>query len=101
MSNPYDTANDNSHEPRYIERYRVERTLGKGGFGVVYLASDERLQRFVAIKMPRAELITRPEDTDAYLAEARIVAALDHPNIVPGFAVASTAEPPFLLDISY
>jgi serine/threonine protein kinase len=68
--------------PRQIGRYRVERLLGEGGFGLVYLAHDEQLQRPVAIKVPHRKVITRPEDAEPYLAEARIVAGLDHPNIV-------------------
>ena len=57
--------------------------LGKGGFGLVYLAHDERLDRLVAIKVPHAKLISRSEDAKAYLTEARTVANLDHPGIVP------------------
>ena len=69
--------------PQRIGRYRVERVLGQGGFGVVYLAHDEQLQRPVAAKVPHRRLVSRPEDADAYLAEARTVAGLDHPNIIP------------------
>jgi serine/threonine protein kinase/formylglycine-generating enzyme required for sulfatase activity len=75
-------------------RYRVDRTLGKGSFGTVYLARDEQLRRLVAIKVPRHKLVTRPEDAEAYLTEARIVANLDHPNIVPVYDFGSTAEWP-------
>jgi serine/threonine protein kinase len=61
----------------------VEGVLGQGGFGLVYLAHDDQLQRLVAIKVPHRKLIARPEDTEAYLTEARTVANLDQPNIVP------------------
>jgi formylglycine-generating enzyme required for sulfatase activity len=80
--------------PRHIGRYRVERVLGEGGFGLVYLAHDERLQRLVAVKVPHPGLIARPQDADAYLTEARTVAGLDHPHIVPVFDVGSSAEWP-------
>src|SRR5208282_1471780 len=80
--------------PTHIGRYRVEKTLGQGGFGVVYLAHDEQFQRFVAIKVPHRRLVSRPEDAEAYLAEARIVASLDHPNIVPVHDVGSTEDCP-------
>ena len=73
--------------PRQISRYIVKKVLGRGGFGIVYLASDEKLQRLVAIKLPHPQLVTRPEDAEPYLAEARTVAALDHPNIVQAYTL--------------
>src|SRR5262252_8165188 len=80
--------------PRHIGRYRVERVLGKGGFGIVYLAYDEQLHRPVAVKVPHPRLVARPEAVEAYLTEARTVANLDHPNIVPVFDVGSTEDCP-------
>ncbi len=64
-------------------RYVILRLLGEGAFGLVYLASDLDLQRPVAIKVPRPERLHRPEAVERYLSEARIVANLRHPNIVP------------------
>jgi serine/threonine protein kinase len=81
-------------QPERIGRYRVERLLGRGGFGLVYLAYDDQLARSVAIKVPHAHLIVRPRDAEAYLAEARTVANLDHPNIVPVYDVGSTEQFP-------
>jgi hypothetical protein len=63
-------------QPRQIGRYRIKNLLGKGGFGLVYLAHDEQLDRFVAIKVPHARLIAQPSDAEAYLTEARTVANL-------------------------
>ena len=80
--------------PERIGRYRIERVLGKGGFGIVYLAHDEQLQRLVAVKVPHGRLITRPEDAEAYLAEARTVANLDHPHIVPVYDYGSSEQFP-------
>ncbi len=77
-----------------IGRYRIERLLGKGGFGLVYLARDEKLDRAVAVKIPHASLMRSPEEAEAYLAEARIVANLDHPGIVPVHDVGSTESCP-------
>ncbi len=80
--------------PQSIGRYRIESVLGKGGFGLVYLARDDELDRLVAIKVPHAELITKPADADAYLTEARMVASLDHPGIVTVHDVGRTDEFP-------
>ncbi len=80
--------------PSQIGRYRIERELGKGSFGVVYLATDTQLNRRVAIKVPHTRLIARPEDAELYLAEARTVANLDHPGIVPVLDVGCTSEFP-------
>jgi serine/threonine protein kinase/formylglycine-generating enzyme required for sulfatase activity/tetratricopeptide (TPR) repeat protein len=78
--------------PTRIGRYRVVKLLGQGGFGQVYLARDDDLNRSVAIKIPRPERVSRPEDVDAYLTEARIVAGLDHPHIVPVYDVGRTED---------
>ena len=75
-----------------IGRYRVEKILGKGGFGVVYLAHDDDLQRLVAIKVPQANRIRSPKDAEAYLVEAQILAGLDHPHIVPVFDVGRSED---------
>src|SRR5438552_5400237 len=80
--------------PPHIGRYRIEKVLGRGGFGLVYLAHDGQLQRLVAIKVPHRQLVDRPEAAEAYLTEARTVANLDHPNIVPVHDVGSTEDCP-------
>jgi eukaryotic-like serine/threonine-protein kinase len=79
-------------DPTKIGRYRTIRRLGQGGFGRVYLAHDDDLERPVAIKVPSPERITRPEDVEAFLIEARILAKLDHPNIVPVHDVGRTED---------
>jgi serine/threonine protein kinase/formylglycine-generating enzyme required for sulfatase activity len=81
-------------QPQRIGRYRIERVLGEGGFGIVYLAHDEQLQRLVAVKVPHCDLVAHPEDAKAFLTEARTVANLDHPNIVPVHDVGSTEDYP-------
>src|SRR5271170_3817975 len=80
--------------PTHVGRYRIEKVLGKGGFGIVYLAHDDQLHRLVAIKAPHRKLVDRPEAAEAYLTEARTVANLDHPHLVPVFDVGSTDEFP-------
>jgi serine/threonine protein kinase len=83
-----------AEHPQRIGRYRIEKVLGEGGFGLVYLAHDEQLNRPVAVKVPHPSLISQPEDAEAYLAEARTVANLDHPAIVPVHDVGSTENYP-------
>src|SRR5262245_4585667 len=80
--------------PQQIGRYRVEALLGQGGFGLVYRAHDDQLQRLVAIKVPHARLVADATDAEAYLTEARTVANLDHPNIVPVYDVGSSERFP-------
>jgi serine/threonine protein kinase/formylglycine-generating enzyme required for sulfatase activity len=78
--------------PERFGRYRVIRLLGSGGFGQVYQGRDDDLDRPVAIKVPNPERISRPEDVEEYLTEARNLAQLDHPNIVPVFDVGRSAD---------
>src|SRR5271157_3106489 len=78
--------------PEKIGRYPVIRLLGQGGFGRVYLAHDDDLKRPVAIKVPNSERVSRPEDVEAYLNEARILASLDHSHIVPVYDVGRTDD---------
>ena len=80
--------------PQCIGRYRIESLLGRGGYGLVFLAHDEQLHRPVAIKVPHSRLVARPQDAEPYLTEARTVANLDHSNIVPVYDVGSTNEFP-------
>jgi eukaryotic-like serine/threonine-protein kinase len=80
--------------PHWIGRFRVEKLLGQGGFGRVFLAHDDKLNRLVAIKVPHHRLVDRPEEAESYLTEAQNVASLDHPNIVPVFDVGGTDECP-------
>jgi hypothetical protein len=70
---------------QHMGRYRIEKVLGQGGFGQVFLAWDEELHRRVAIKVA-----TRMATADA--TEARTVARLDHPHIVPVHDVGRTEQ---------
>jgi len=70
-------------------RYALERELGRGGMGAVFLARDLKLDRPVAIKVLPPELAIRPELRERFLRETRTAAAFSHPNIV---AVHSVEE---------
>ncbi len=61
-----------------IGKYRILKTIGSGGFGTVYLADDTWINKKVALKVPHKQGV----DFGELLREARLLAALDHPNIV-------------------
>lgn len=64
-------------------QYRIEREIGRGGMGIVYLARDLKLDRPVAIKTLPYHLTSDPVLRERFLREARTAAALAHPGIVP------------------
>jgi len=68
-------------------RYSLERELGRGGMGVVYLAREVRLDRPVAIKLLPPSKTSDPKLRERFLREARTAAKLSHPNIIPIHAV--------------
>ena len=67
--------------------YELDREIGRGGMGIVYLARDRRLKRHVAIKLLPPELAFRSEIRTRFLREAETAAQLSHPNIVPIYSV--------------
>jgi serine/threonine protein kinase/formylglycine-generating enzyme required for sulfatase activity len=92
---------DSASAPDYIGRFRIERILGQGSFGVVLLAHDDQLTRRVAIKVPHPDLVADRADVQDYLTEARTVAGLDHPHIVPVYDVGSTPDFPVFVVSKY
>lgn len=88
------SSDDNTQPPECIGRYAIQKRLGSGGFGLVYLARDEQLNRLVAIKVPHSGIVSSAADAELYLAEARTVASLNHPNIVPVHDVGSDPQFP-------
>ncbi len=75
----------------FADRYRIERELGAGGMATVYLATDLKLDRQVALKVLRPEL-TPLIGTERFLAEIRITARLDHPHILTLFDSGTAGE---------
>jgi serine/threonine-protein kinase len=63
--------------------YTIERLLGRGGMGTVYLATHTRLDRKVALKLIARELAADADFRARFLRESRLAASLDHPNVVP------------------
>lgn len=64
-----------------LKHFKVEELLGKGGMGVVYLARDTRLQRPVALKLLKSELVADPSRRSRFLLEAQAASAITHPAI--------------------
>ena len=65
--------------------YRIERVLGRGGMGVVYLAHQLGLDRMVALKLLAPHLAEDERFRERFQRESQLAASLDHPNIVPIF----------------
>src|SRR3989442_11073599 len=78
-------------------RYVLERRLGRGGMGVVFLARELVLERQVAIKLLPPLKAADPRARRRFLDEARTVARLSHPNIVPVFAVDESPDAVFFV----
>ena len=69
--------------PDMLGRFRIIKELGRGGFGVVFLAEDPLLGRKLALKVPRVEVLSRGDAWRRFLREATAASRLDHPNLVP------------------
>jgi serine/threonine-protein kinase len=70
-----------------VGRFALRRELGRGGYGIVYLADDPLLGREVAVKIPRPEALISPDLRQRFLREGQAAAGLDHPNVVPVYEV--------------
>src|SRR5438045_2110820 len=75
-----------------LSRYRVVSILGSGSSAAVYKAYDKGLHRDVAIKVMHGHLLGSTRAADMFLSEARILAGLDHPGIVPIYDLGRTDE---------
>lgn len=87
--------------PTHLGRYRVERKLGAGAFGDVYLGYDDKLRRHVAIKVPRRDFWKRGHDRRGFLAEARTAASLNHPGIVTTHDIVEQQDGTVLVVMEY
>ena len=79
-----------------LGHYRIERLLGSGGMGDVYLADDAKLGRRVALKVLSRGLATDSDRRERFEREARAAAALNHPNIVTIYSVEEVDGVSFL-----
>ena len=78
-------------------RYKIEKTLGKGGMGEVLLATDTRLDRKVAIKRIRGDAGSSKAPVARFLTEAKSIAALSHNNVVQVYDYGRDQDGPFLI----
>lgn len=83
---------DESLVGRQVGGYRVDAVIGAGGMGVVYRAHDSRLGRVVAIKVLPSRVAADEERTTRFDREARVLAALNHPNIATIHGMEENAE---------
>ena len=79
-----------------VRHYSIERPIGSGGFGVVYLARDLQLDRLVALKVPRPEVLVNSDKLKRFRAEASLAAKLQHPLIVPVHEANLDNNPPYI-----
>lgn len=81
------TESEGHRLPMCLGRFRLLKVLGQGGYGIVYLAEDPIARRLVALKLPRPDILLTRDVQRRFLREARLAAALDHPNIVRVYEV--------------
>lgn len=82
--------------PRQIGEYAVVRMLGAGGMGVVYVATDPRLQRNIALKVLPSQLSLDTEAYERFRGEARLLAQINHPNIATIYSLEQSGDDHFL-----
>jgi serine/threonine protein kinase len=83
-----------------IAGYRIERQIGRGGMGVVYLAEQLRLRRYVALKLIVPELAEDDEFRRRFERESQMAASLDHPNVIPVYE-AGEADGALFISMRY
>ncbi len=76
--------------------YRIERSLGRGGMGVLYLAVEPGLERHVALKLIAPEAAADEIFARRFAEESRIAASIEHPNVVPIYAAGEEDGIPFI-----
>ena len=79
-----------------IGSYSIDRAIGSGGFGVVYLARDLQLDRLVALKVPRPEVLVNSQKLQRFRSEATLAAKLNHPLIVPVYEANLDCATPYI-----
>jgi len=89
-------AADGMGAPRRVGRYRLERELGRGGQGAVYLAEDQALHRRVAVKLLTGVQLSSPDSLARFHREAQLASKLDHPGLCTVFDSGMHGRNPFI-----
>ncbi|HEX3240422.1 MAG TPA: protein kinase [Solirubrobacterales bacterium] len=76
--------------------YRIERRLGRGGMGILYLAIEPGLDRRVALKLIAPEAAAEEVFAKRFAEESRIAASIEHPNVVPIYAAGAERGIPYI-----
>ncbi|MCB0082431.1 MAG: serine/threonine protein kinase, partial [Caldilineaceae bacterium] len=83
--------------PNMVGRYEIKRVIGRGGMAVVYEGYDPRFKRNVAVKVLPKEFLHDPSFRSRFEQEARTVATLEHPSIVPVYDFGEDGGAPYLV----
>lgn len=97
MDLPSDDKTNVVHQQVLAGRYRVDGRLGEGGMGSVLMCLDLTTKQHVAVKMLGLDLVDKPEFVTRFDREARLLAKLNHPGLVPLIAVDSHEGAPFIV----
>lgn len=81
----------------FAETYRLDRVIGEGAMGIVYLAHDLKLERDIALKLVHPEYITTPDSSQRFLYEARTMARVRHENVVEIYAFGEDKGVPYFV----
>ena len=94
--NPLHEGGDTDLSGMVLGSYQIERRIGRGGMGLVYLAEDIHLKRAVALKFLPSSLQLNSEARQRFVIEARAAASLQHPNICTVYNIVDTEEHVFI-----
>jgi serine/threonine protein kinase len=83
--------------PEKIGRYVIKTELGRGGMATVYLANDPRFEREVAVKVLPREMLHDPQFRTRFEREAKTIAMLEHPAIVPVYDFGEEDGQPYFI----
>ena len=92
-----DKTIQSSKEPKKVGRYEIKSELGRGGMATVYLGYDALFEREVAVKVLPAEFLHDPQFSVRFHREAKVIATLEHPAIVPVYDVGETEGLPYFV----